>query len=610
MSPGENRANMPLPGLRPGVVLVGEGEEAEVRDMQLGQVVRLGEVASSIVALLDGTRDAEGLLKDAARILREELNPLGLVELLEALDRRALLDTPRARMIVAHGRFRADIGALQRLGRRTKLIREWRTGPAAQTIVPGTDTVEVAPGARFSCHSCTRCCSEQHLLGPVTRAERDAILSGFAQKGDEAGSDPSNFIPLPTGGSQPVYLLRPRDGHCSFLRADGMCRIHADLGVEIKPAVCRMFPYRGVKTPDGWHVGLSLSCPSVASGRGPDPKEDAARAVRKLQVLAPSLLRQVPEYVPLAAGVLVPWETYRSWERRTLERLDEATDAAEAWLEGLRDFRAVVDTARATSDDTDPLGGDGIELEEASEEKTHESGVLPERGVGELEPDAERAADSLLRDLALWTELLVGLEAADPLALRRLRSALLRLRAELGVEPLAAPVMAEIARLEARARDARIDTNPHRAPLGGDVSTLRKEETGGGPTDPDIAVTEESPPSDPDVQRRFLCESLMDKRVFEYSTVGRGLLGLTLMLSVLRLREPPGDELHPRVSDVAYLVHHPQLIDIVDTRASVRAMESEPLLHERLLGMAAETPAAGQEPEEEEESRVAGAGPA
>ena len=35
-----------LPGLRSGVLLIGDGEEAELRDMRLGQVVKLGGVAT------------------------------------------------------------------------------------------------------------------------------------------------------------------------------------------------------------------------------------------------------------------------------------------------------------------------------------------------------------------------------------------------------------------------------------------------------------------------------------------------------------------------------------------------------------------------------------
>ncbi len=363
LNQNDPKASLPLPGLRPSVVMLGEGEDAELRDVQLGQVVKLGEVASVIVGLLDGTRDAELLLSDAAKILGEELNPLGLVELLQALDRRALLDTPRARMVVAQGLVRADIAALQRLAQRRKLIEEY---------VPEDGDINLpvmAPNSAFACESCNRCCSEDHLLGPVTRAERDAILLGFAQKADERGADPSNFIPLPTGRAEPVYLLRPRDGTCSYLDRDGLCRVHKLLGEEVKPAICRLFPFRVVRSPDGWHAGMSLLCPTVAGGDGPDPRPEARRTITALQVITPHL-RQVGDTVLVADGVTVSWDTYRRWESATLEALsDDSVGIVDGWLKCLKEFEDLVETARAEIDDDLSLGPD-------LQETTAESPVL------------------------------------------------------------------------------------------------------------------------------------------------------------------------------------------------------------------------------------------
>jgi len=77
----------------------------------------------------------------------------------------------------------------------------------------------------------------------------------------------------------------------------------------------------------------------------------------------------------------------------------------------------------------------------------------------------------------------------------------------------------------------------------------------------------------------------MQKRPLEYGTAGRGLLALSVFLAVLRLEELPGDEMHPRLEDLAYLIHHPQLTDIIDTRAVVRATDGRPGLHAALLGL-------------------------
>ncbi len=552
---------MPLPGLRPGVVMVGEGDEAELRDLQLGQVVKLGEVASVIVALLDGTRDAEALLADAAHALGEELNPMGLVELLQALDRRALLDTPRARMVVAQGLVRADIAALQRLARRTR--------PIVDFDVEDDDVVEIgtprmAPGSRFECHSCNRCCSEQHLLGPIPREERDAILGAFSDLGDVAGSDPSNFIPLPTGASEPVYLLRPRDGHCSYLdREDGLCTVHKVLGEDVKPSVCRMFPYRAVRTPDGWDVGMSLGCPTVATGAGPDPLEDAERVLTALRERSQAL-HQVPSRVPLVSGVLADWSEWSDWETSTGARFEDG-EPAEAWMASLRAFSELAEGEHTPHplDETqavEPAADDG------------DSEFVPLGGLGDAGEAELEAADLLLKDLSFWAELLVGLEAADPMSLRRFRSGVLRLRHALGHRPDDAPVLAEQARLEARREEfgtesawATQDTDAHSI-----LDRPRPMMPRPGPA--------------PDVQRRFVMQELFAKRPFEYGTLGRGLVSLTLFLALLRLEAVPGDELHPTVADLSYLVHHPQLTDIIDTRATVRRWDGALGLHAALLG--------------------------
>ena len=567
LSPAGSRAPLPLPGLRPGVVMVGEGDDTEIRDLQLGQVVKLGEVASIIVALLDGTRDAEALLNDAGRALGEELNPMGLVELLQALDRRALLDTPRARVVVAQGLVRADIAALQRLARRPKTLRSYADGVESQDRI---ETLRMAQGSAFACRSCSRCCSEQHLLGPLTRAERDVILEGFTARNDHSGSDPSNFIPLPTGASEPVYLLRPRDGRCSYLGADRLCRIHRDLGEDAKPAVCRMFPFRAVRTPTGWDVGMSLSCPTVAAGWGPDPKPEVRGTLEILRGVSRQL-HEVPPVVPLVPGITVAWPVYQEWEADALARiLDEENDPAVAWVEAVTGFSRMISRGSVDPDFESTIT---VEAPQPQEDEEEDSEFVPPRGLGSIAADVIAAADILVKEMALWAELLVGLEAADPMALRRFRSGMLRLRAAIDFAGEAAPVLAEKARLELRRRRA---TQGTRVPLN------VTDELGILPTDP---VIEALPPSGVALQRRFLSQALMAKRPLEYGTAGRGLLALTLFLALLRLEDLPGDEMHPRLEDISYLVHHPQLTDILDTRAIVRATDGQPGLHAALLGL-------------------------
>ncbi len=555
-SPDDGQQTLPLPGLRPGVVIVGEGEDSELRDLRLGQVIKLGQVAAVIVGLLDGTRDAEALLRDAQLALGEELNPLGLVELLQALDRRALLDTPRARMAVAQGLVRADVAALQRLSRRVRLLRS----NLSPDTFENTSRPRMAPDARFTCASCNRCCSDSHLLGPVTRAERDAILQGFANlEGAQGSSDPSNFLPLPTGDGRELYVLRPREGFCSYLDRDGLCRVHKHLGVDVKPAVCRMFPYKLTRTPDGWDAGLSLTCPTVASGRGGDPIPEAQEKVDALPVFE-SLVYEAPPSLAFNEDVHGPWGAYRAWETKALKTLqDEDSDPADAWIECIEELANTVSELNSEQPGTETVR-ELTALPEGSNEAQDNDEFVPTSGLGDCPLDPREAADVFARDMALWSELLVGLEAADPDALRHLRAGSTRLRIEIGQGTEAAPVLAEIARLKAREDDARN--------FGGEVTL---------PIDT-VAPNWE-------VQRRFLVQALMDKRLLKYGTVSRGTCILSLLLAVLRLPEASGDEMQFLLADAAYLVHHPQLADIIDSRAVVRTWSENPDFHSALLGV-------------------------
>ena len=561
LSPDDSASSLPLPGLRPGVALIGEGDDAELRDLRLGQVVKLGEVATVIVSLLDGTRDAEQLLRDAQNALGEELNPLGLVELLQALDRRALLDTPRARMVVAQGLVRADIASLQRLAKRTRPLRTISSD--AMRANPVGQEPNVAPGTTFTCQSCNRCCSEHHLLGPVSRVERDRILKAFSAKNDLRGADPSNFLPLPTGDGRELYLLRTRDGYCSFLGADSLCRVHKELGVDVKPAVCRMFPYRMVHTPSGWDTGLSLSCPTVATGGGDDARVEARDKLGVLPIFG-SLLNEVPASLPLAERVQATWGDYRKWESATIAAIqDESNDPAEAWVEAVRQLGWL-----ARQLDTSSFGAETtteLHLPSAEPEKVGTEELVPDLGLGDCPLAPTEAADILLRDMALWSELLVGLEAADPDALRRLRSGLLRLRKEVDFRPDAAPVLAEEARLRNRLLTA---------------ATSQRIEDPFGEPETTFAETD-----DPSVQRRFLVQALMEKRLFEYGNLLRGTAVITLLLGVMRLPTKPNDEMQAQMGDLAYLVHHPQLADILDSRAVVRASSDDVDFHAALLGI-------------------------
>ncbi|MCC6622493.1 MAG: YkgJ family cysteine cluster protein [Deltaproteobacteria bacterium] len=101
---------------------------------------------------------------------------------------------------------------------------------------------------RHACHACGTCC-EGWKVELVDRAEAARIERAALQLG----------IDRPIEGG----ALRQVDGRCVFLTDARLCRIHGELGAEVKPRVCQQFPKRATLTEAGYRVGLDPACTST-----------------------------------------------------------------------------------------------------------------------------------------------------------------------------------------------------------------------------------------------------------------------------------------------------------------------------------------------------------
>lgn len=116
---------------------------------------------------------------------------------------------------------------------------------------------------RFDCHSCGYCC--HNLVVNVTPEERRRIIAvGWVER--MAGQE--LFIAYRFRGRKLLRLAHRPDGACVFLGDDGLCRLHKETGVQVKPLACRMYPF--VPTPGvaSVRVELRADCPSVVQNRG------------------------------------------------------------------------------------------------------------------------------------------------------------------------------------------------------------------------------------------------------------------------------------------------------------------------------------------------------
>jgi Fe-S-cluster containining protein len=136
------------------------------------------------------------------------------------------------------------------------------------------------PGVRYECIRCGRCCRSLEVT--LTEAERAALT-----KYDWAAEWPSLtpdalFARIRRPRGKQAWRLRPLpSGACRFLTPEGLCLVHATLGVAAKPFAGRLFPFTFLRTPVGVFVGARFNCPAVVRGLGP-PVQVQQRALEEL----------------------------------------------------------------------------------------------------------------------------------------------------------------------------------------------------------------------------------------------------------------------------------------------------------------------------------------
>ncbi len=176
--------------------------------------------------------------------------------------------------------------------------------------MPAVSSSQVRPlrvrhGARFRCAGDGMCCSDVHLLGPLSRLERQ--LFGGIAPGVVTRSDGSS-------------VLAVREDHsCAFLDVDG-CGLHKRLGRTGKPRACWRFPFGLVATPSGGRITTAHYCSCRTLGA---PPLDSAEAERSLGDIAGRLMAdgRIEGDIPLGAAESVSFAAYEKREAVWIERL-------------------------------------------------------------------------------------------------------------------------------------------------------------------------------------------------------------------------------------------------------------------------------------------------
>ena len=151
---------------------------------------------------------------------------------------------------------------------------------------PGDVPILALRPLRHACHSCGTCCHGWHVqLHP----EEFEPITGCART---------------LGVTEPIVdgSLRRANGRCVFLDDAMRCRIHAEIGPEAKPHVCRAYPLRAVMAEDGLRVGVDPSCTSSLRTWRDGPVVEPVRTVERTRSLVPALVQDEQALLALASA--------------------------------------------------------------------------------------------------------------------------------------------------------------------------------------------------------------------------------------------------------------------------------------------------------------------
>jgi Fe-S-cluster containining protein len=158
----------------------------------------------------------------------------------------------------------------------------------------------IRPGARHACAGDGLCCTDAHVLGPVSPREAARARA---------------IVPTAITRSRALGIAALATvGHgCVFLE-EGGCRLHREHGAGYKPATCRHFPLALVATPRGGRVTTDHRCPCRTMGARPLLGENVALAAltdERGRLLAHA---RIGASVLVARGRRVPFARYAARE--------------------------------------------------------------------------------------------------------------------------------------------------------------------------------------------------------------------------------------------------------------------------------------------------------
>lgn len=162
------------------------------------------------------------------------------------------------------------------------------------------------PAQKYSCHGCGSCCRD------FTVQLTDADMQKLHDQGwkERLGQE---YVVKFRGHS---WLKQTDDGACVFLGDNGLCKVHAEFGLEAKPLACQFFPFMLSPNTRDTHVGISFACGSVVASKGAPlqtHRDDVRRMGELLPVSAPMPVKLQGQLIATDAEVSIVVGALDGW---------------------------------------------------------------------------------------------------------------------------------------------------------------------------------------------------------------------------------------------------------------------------------------------------------
>lgn len=284
-------------------------ERVALLEADSGTLVVVGPREWSLLSGADGTRDVDGLVRNAARH-GVAIGADNAGELLSQLAAAGFLDD--AQLEVA----RASAGA----------------SPAAAPAA--TRPLVALPGFSFGCDGRGSCCRiyATIVFSPLetarARVELPLILDG--------GAAPERAFVPEHGADDYAQAVALVDGRCAYLGADDRCGLHGAGGPEAKPLGCRLYPAAFVDDGQAIRVGPVVECACVlASALRGGAGEPLVPAAWRTRADLPDEIHvtRLADVVAMSAIRTAPLAELVRWTDGATRRVPDAGAPSWAWTE-------------------------------------------------------------------------------------------------------------------------------------------------------------------------------------------------------------------------------------------------------------------------------------